>query len=217
MDPGTQRPERNEREPEPSALTTMHVRQAIGGDRSSVEWVVARLTPLLLAQAEYRLGPALRLEIEPADLVDEAWLIALPRLAELTSRDDRTTPVLLKFLSTTMTFRIHHVLRQRLLRGGTGPVDAGGSDVAAAGSGVITRVSRDETADLVRRRIDALEPNDREVLVLRGIEQLPSRVVAVTLQISPAAVDQRYSRALKRLRAALPKSVFDELEEPPSD
>lgn len=200
-------------DPEPSALTTMHVRRAMGGERSSIEWIVARLTPLLLAQAEYRLGPSLRAEIEPADLVDEAWLVALPKLAELTARDDRVTPVLLKFLSTTMTFRINRILRQRLTREGGAKVDAHGSGLAAATSGVITRVTRGEMVDLVRAQIDELQPHDREILVLRGIEQLPSRVVAVMLQVSVAAVDQRYSRALKRLREVLPKSVFDELDD----
>lgn len=196
-----------------AAATTMHVRRAIAGDAGSIDWIVARLTPLLLAQAEYRLGPALRTEIEPGDLVGEAWLAALPKLGQLTARNDRLTPVLLKFLSTTMTFRINHILRRRLARGGQTDVEASVAGVAAATSGVVTRAARGETVDLVRRRLDELEPGAREVVVLRGIEQLPSRVVAVMLQISPAAVDQRYSRALKRLRAAMPQSVFDELDD----
>ena len=39
--------------------TTMHVRRAIDGDRTSLEWLVTRLSPYLRAQASYRLGPAM--------------------------------------------------------------------------------------------------------------------------------------------------------------
>ena len=81
-----------ESDPDPDAAvqTTLQVRRAMAGDRSSTDWIVQRLSPLLLAQAEYRLGPALRTEIDPADLVAEAWLVALPKLAELTAREGRT-------------------------------------------------------------------------------------------------------------------------------
>lgn len=192
--------------------TTLHVRAAMAGDRGSLDWIVAHLTPLLIAQAEYRLGPALRKEVDPEDLVNEAWLVALPRLAEL-AHHARVTPVLLKFLTTTMVFRINHLLRRRALDVRAELPGEGLGQLPASTSGVVTGAARGERMDLVRRQIDALEPIDREIVVLRGIEQHKSQVVAVMLAITPAAVDQRYSRALKRLRAAMPDSAFGELDE----
>ncbi len=53
-----------------------------------------------------------------------------------------------------------------------------------------------------RRVLDAaarLRPGDQEILRLAGWEQLPHREIAVVLGISPAAVDQRFHRAKKRL------------------
>jgi RNA polymerase sigma-70 factor (ECF subfamily) len=53
-----------------------------------------------------------------------------------------------------------------------------------------------------RRVLDAaarLRPSDQEILRLAGWEQLPHRKIAVVLGISPAAVDQRFHRAKKRL------------------
>jgi len=203
--------------PDPSAnpervdLTTLHVRAAIGGDAGSLDWVITRLTPLLMVQAEYRLGPALRQQVDPEDLVSEAWLVALPRLAEF-ARHPRATPVLLKFLTTTMTFRVNHLLRRRMTAShAVPPAAAAAMPEAARATGVVTNVVRSELADVVRQRIDSLDPADREVLVLRGIEQQPSQAVAVMLAITPAAVDQRFSRALKRLRESLPDSAFEDL------
>ena len=72
-------------------LTSLHLRQAVGGCADSLAWLVRRLSPLLIVQAEYRLGPDLRRVYDPEDLVDEVWVVALPRLGELSARDGRYT------------------------------------------------------------------------------------------------------------------------------
>lgn len=198
---------------DPEPLTTLHVRRAADGDVESLNWIVSRLTPLLVAQAKFRIGPALRRQVDAEDLVHEAWAVALPRMPELTPRDGRLTPVLLRFLATTMTHRIKKLLQRRVTQS---QVSVDGSDWAgelpASTSGVITQAFRHEQQDLVREQIDELEEIDRNVLILRGIEQHPAKTVAVMLDISPAAVDQRYSRAMRRLRSRIPDSVFEELE-----
>ena len=38
----------------PAGATSVHLRRAIDGDETSLDWIVERLTPLLLAQARYR-------------------------------------------------------------------------------------------------------------------------------------------------------------------
>lgn len=53
----------------PLGGTTPHVRRAIGGDHASMGWLVERFSPLLLLQAEYRLGRTLRGRFDPEDLV----------------------------------------------------------------------------------------------------------------------------------------------------
>ena len=58
-------------------MTTMHVRRAVGGDLTSLDWVVSRLAPLLVAQAQWRLGTALRRYYDPEDLVSDAWAVTL--------------------------------------------------------------------------------------------------------------------------------------------
>ena len=200
----------DDRAPRAAAQTTMHVQGAVRGDADSLSWVIERLSPLLLAYAEYRVGTRLRRQVEPQDLVNEAWVVALPRLATLTPRDGRMTPVLLRFLTTTIMRRIARWTRRK---GGVLPPledEVRGDEDAP---GIPTRVHVSDIRDRVLRCLDELRAPDREIILLRGIEQRPAREIAGLLGISEAAAFQRYSRALKRLRAALPESVFDELLE----
>lgn len=189
------------------ALTTLHVRQAVDGDVGSLEWLVARLSPLLLAHAHYRLG-RLAKQYDPQDIVQDAWLTTLPRLGDLTPRNGRLTPVLLRFLSTVVVNRVRNIFYDRARRG-----DAESpSQVIADRSGVVTQALRAERVATVQAAIDELAPADREVMLLRGVEQVSAQAAAVLLGVSVDAVNKRYQRALARLRERLPGSAFDEVE-----
>lgn len=74
-----------------------------------------------------------------------------------------------------------------------------------------TALQRGQRARTVHRALAELSPNDREVLTLRFLEQLPTEEVATILGCSRNAVYVRLHRALQRLRAALELSV--DLEE----
>ncbi len=196
------------------ARTTMHARAAIAGDPKSLDWLVARLEPLLVAQARYRLGPGARREVEPEDLVSGAWMITLPRLADLVAREGRITPVLLKFLTTAIANQVRNLTSRRQRRQGAVLALLDETDLEAVDEtqGVAARVQDRELHEQVRQAIDELEQNDREIVILRGIEQQPAKAVSDQLGISAPAVDQRYSRALRRLRERLPQSVFAEID-----
>src|SRR5262245_45645424 len=89
-------------------LTSQRVRNAMSGDRESLGWVVIRFTPLLKAQAAWRLGPALVRQIEVDDILAEAWLVAVRRLGDLLRDDGHLTPRLLAFLGTTILHIVNH-------------------------------------------------------------------------------------------------------------
>jgi RNA polymerase sigma-70 factor (ECF subfamily) len=52
----------------------------------------------------------------------------------------------------------------------------------------------------VQEALNSVDPNDREVLVLRHFEHLSNAEAAQVLGIKPAAAVNRYVRALKRLK-----------------
>ena len=60
-----------------------------------------------------------------------------------------------------------------------------------------------ETVQEVRTAIRGLKPRDREILVLRYLEELPVEEIAKTLDLSRGAVDVRLTRARARLENVL--------------
>lgn len=196
---------------DPHADTTVLLQAAVDGDGPSLGWLVVHLSPLLVAQARWRLQGPLARAVEPEDLVQDAWLVALPRLHELVPREGRRTPVLLRFLATTIVHRVNNLARERLRRGesGSGPHPA---DAALdPRTGVVTAAVRAEQRRQLLATIDELEPIDREVLLLRGVEQRAQATTAQLLGISGDAVAMRFARALGRLRAQLPAALCDDL------
>lgn len=197
--------------------TSLLVRRAKRGDAAGLEQLVRRFSPLLLAQARYRVPSALAAHVDPEDVVQEVWAVALPGLGALGARDGRETPVLLKFLATTLLYRVANLTRKHI-RGDADRASGGGTSgfgrLAADTLGVVTRATRAEAGGDVARAIASLTERDREIVVLRGIEQHTNARVAELVGDSANAVSLRYNRALATLRQRLCASVFDELADP---
>lgn len=199
--------------------TTHFVRAAVAGDEQGIDALIERFTPFLLAQARYRLaGPAAG-HCEPEDIVQETWAIALPRLADLRARDGRLTPVLMKFLATTLLRCTTQVLRKQVLRrprveggGGLGDSRDPLQQLPAERSGVVSRVCRRDDIDSLWGAIARLPAEEREVLVLRGIERHANGEVARMLGIDDSVVTRRFQRALAMLRTAFPDSLAEDLD-----
>lgn len=189
------------------------MRQARAGDSKSIAWLVGRFALLLKEQAKYRLRDLPPGIYDPEDLVQDAWLAALPRLPGLPSRDQRYTPVLMRFLSTALLNRSNTLLQKHLqgkpLRESLSDV---GSQLVDHATQALSRTLRSEASEALTKVLDELPVLDREIVVLRGIEQNRNETVAKLLELKPNTVAVRYRRALERLRRRLTGSVFDELD-----
>lgn len=198
--------------------TSLHIHRARRGDAQSLGWVVARFSPLLLAQASYRLSRGLRGYYEPDDLVADVWVVALPRLGAADGPAADGTNALLRFLATTLIYRVNNLMRKhvrsdRPMR--QGDVAQSGTDILARlpaeTAGVVTEVIAHERRGDVLTALSALDPLDREIVIMRGIEQTSNETVAELLDLKPNTVSHRYRRALEKLRSRLPDSVFAEI------
>ena len=83
------------------------------------------------------------------------------------------------------------------------PLGEGGGEEPA-----VDRLVADETVQQVQNAIRQLNQRDREVIVLRYLEELPIEEIAQLLKLSRGAVDVRLARARKRLEAIL-KPIVD--------
>ena len=206
--------------PDPGGETSAHIQRAREGDRDSLTWIVRRFSPLLLAQARFRMGKSLMSRYDPEDIVAEVWAVALNRLATIKSHSEYQTPTLLRFLGTTLVFEVNNLARKHIRKEAV-KLESDVSDSVGTGllsrmpaetSGVLTSAVREERKGILLACIEALDPVDREVVILRGVEQHDNQKVAELLDMKPNTVSRRYQRALEKLRAKLPGSVFDELE-----
>ncbi|MBK8100404.1 MAG: sigma-70 family RNA polymerase sigma factor [Planctomycetes bacterium] len=206
-----------EEAPEPSPPhdpTTAHVRAACKGSLASIHWLVERMTPALLSQARYHLRGLPEATDVCEDLTQDVWAVVLFRLSDLEPRDGRMTPVLSAFLTKTMRNRALNWLRRRATEARAG-VPGGGvataSSLASSTLDVIHRLTRQEHVDLLNRALQQLDEEDREILILRGLEEHPYEDLTVLLRADVGALRMRFLRARARLKAILPESIFDEL------
>ena len=197
--------------------TTIHVRQAKAGDPDSLAWLIERFSPLLLAQARFRMRDR-NLGQDPEDLVQDVWSVTLPQLPELGDRAGRETPVLVRFLATTLLYRFNELLRRKIrIRQGHVGEPSRPLELPDSTQGALTRAAASDEHRRILAAIDELPEVDREVVVLRAIEQVDNAEVAALLDQTPNAVSLRYNRALGKLRDRLGTSVFDELTEKPEN
>lgn len=193
--------------------TTQLLRDGLADGGSPMGEFIGRVTPLLIAVARRCLRSLAGRSLDPEDVVQDAWASCLPRLATLQPHDGRLTPVVVKYLSTAIQRRARDLMlaagnRVQHLNAGT---DAP-PDIAAETMGIVSRAVQHEQKGQVLAAIEALEPTDRDCLVLLSIEQVPLAEAALILGISKDATKQRHKRARDRLRRELPESVFDELD-----
>ena len=107
--------------------------------------------------------------------------------------------------------RRHRAQRRDVTReqstGKAGLNDASSLDLAAQlVDGELTPAAHAIRAELQQRfyaALDLLRDDDREIVLMRHVEQLGNGEVAEALGLSPAAAGMRYLRALRRLREVL--------------
>jgi RNA polymerase sigma-70 factor, ECF subfamily len=198
-----------------SADTHALIDQAVAGDQRAAGDLFARFQDRLLRMVRLRMDNRLKGRVDSEDIVQEAYLDASRRLKDYAAGPPMSFFLWLRYLAAQKLIdaQRHHlgvekrdVNREVSLYRGPMP-EATSAALAAQLLGRLTSPSmaaiRVETRIKVQEVLNAMEPIDREVLVLRHFEHLDNGEVAELLDISPAAASKRYITALKRLKAIL--------------
>lgn len=168
----------------------------------------------------FRMNARLAQRVDVDDVMQEAWLAARARLEHFLTHETYSMFVWLRLIvAQTLTDlqRRHLGAQMRAadkeisLNAPAFPLSTSTS-IAAHLLGSITSPSqaamRDEMGRQLQQAVEAMEPIDREVLVLRHFEELTNSEIAEVLQIEQKAASIRYIRALRRLKEVL-KSAPD--------
>jgi len=180
------------------------------GDQAARDELLVRHRDRLRRMVAVRMDRRLTARVDPSDVVQEALLEAARRLCDYLQRRPATFYIWLRQLAwqhlSALTRR--HVGAQRRsvnneLAGMFPLSDESMVELArhlvASDTGPTEHARRDEMQSRVRTALGRLATDDREVLVLRYLEQLSTREVAAVLQVSERTVRSRHRRALECL------------------
>jgi RNA polymerase sigma-70 factor (ECF subfamily) len=199
--------------------TDLLLERAGEGDVAARQQLLVRHRQRLRQMVALRMDRRLAARVDPSDVVQETLAEAIGKLSDYLRRRPLLFYPWLRQLAWERLVGLHrrHVRAQRrsVLREEERPPLPDGSAVELAdrllarGSSPSARLDRQEQRDRVRAALARLAEHDREVLVLRHLEQLSTREIAAVLGVTEGAVYTRHLRALERLRGLL----GDELEE----
>ena len=189
--------------------------RAAAGDRQALGELLAGHRDRLVRMVCVRLDPRLKGRLDPEDVLQEIHCEATRRLPEHLADPRLPFFLWLRLLAgqTLAGLHRHHLgvqardaRREEHRPAGLGP-EAASVSLADRFVGDLTSPSqaavRGERRARVEAALDALEPLDREVLVLRHFEALENDEAAAILGVTAAAARKRYFRALTRLRGVL--------------
>jgi RNA polymerase sigma-70 factor (ECF subfamily) len=195
--------------------------RARGGDCGALAELFERHRDRLERMVRLRLDRRLQGRLDPADVLQEAYLDVARRFPEY--RADPALPFFLwlRLLTGQRLVDLHrkHLgakmrsagLEVSLYRGAM--PRASSASLAELLMGRLTTASRAAIRAETRRRVqdalNAMEEIDREVLVLRHFEMLSNEEAARALGLKPSAASNRHMRALRRLKEILAETSDD--------
>jgi RNA polymerase sigma-70 factor (ECF subfamily) len=204
-------------DPETEAL----VLRASRGDREAGQQLLLRHRDRLRRMIALRLDRRLVARVDPSDVVQEVLADACQQLSDYLRRRPLPFYPWLRQLAWDRLIELHrahvHAQKRSVAREEPGVLnlpDDSAVDLAAGlidlGSSPSQRLLREELRQRVQAALTQLNPRDREVLVLRHLEQLSTAETAAVLGITEGAVKLRQLRALDRLRTLLSDDFAEE-------
>jgi RNA polymerase sigma-70 factor (ECF subfamily) len=184
------------------------------GDEAARQELLVLHRKRLRQMIAVRMDRRLAARIDPSDVVQEALAEAIEQFSDyLRERPLPFYPWLrqLAWKRLAELYRRHIQAQKRSVRREEQRAPALPDESAlelanrllARGSSPSARLRREELRSLMQSALAQLAEHDREVLVLRHLEQLSTAEIAAVLGISEGAVYTRHLRALERVRSLL--------------
>jgi RNA polymerase sigma-70 factor (ECF subfamily) len=195
----------------------------LAADPARLEGWLERERPRMRRMVALRIDARLQARLDASDVVQEACVEAVQRLPEFLRSEEMPFAVWLRLITAQKLTQIHrrHLDAQMRDAGREQALDAsGGLGLEASSAALASAIAvasttspslaavRVEQLGRLREALEALKPEDREILVLRHFEQWGNEEAAQILGLGAPAAGMRYARALRRLR--------DLLDDPPS-
>lgn len=188
--------------------------RAARGDRAAMNQLIDQHRSKLRRMISIRLSPRIAQRVDASDIVQEAMADAAQRIQDFAAQPNVSFYPWLRRLAWQRLIKVHryHITvsrrsvdredRVRLELSEDSMVDLANC-VAGNASSPSKRMIRHEVRAKVQDSLEAMRPKDREVLVLRYLEQLSMREISEILEITEDSVKKRHARALHRMQQLL--------------
>jgi RNA polymerase sigma-70 factor (ECF subfamily) len=195
------------------------LQRAVGGDQAAWGQLLARHRKRLRRMVALRLDQRLRGRVDPSDVLQQGFLQAALALPKYLERPEQPVFLWLRWLTGIALqhfHRRHQGVQARDARREVQLLDRPGPEANSAAQllGRDTRPTvaaiRAERQRRLQESLNAMDPLDRDVLVLWHFEELTNAEVARELRLEESAASKRYIRALHRLKeilASLPGGI----------
>jgi RNA polymerase sigma-70 factor (ECF subfamily) len=188
------------------------LQSAARGDALARQELLMRHRQRLRTMIRLRMDRRLAARIDPSDVVQETLVEAVQKLSEYLRHRPLPFYPWLRQLACERLIDLHrrHIqAKKRSVRREQPPplpdesAEQLADQLVARSGSPSSRLRRSELRTRTRMALAQLPANDRELLVLRHLEQLSTPEIAAILGISEGAFYTRHVRALERLRALL--------------
>lgn len=193
-----------------SAETCRLLNEARAGDEQAFNQLIARHRGSLRRFVAARLDPRVQARLDPSDVVQETQLEAFRRIDDYLERRPMPFRVWLRKTAYERLLklrRFHLDAAQRSVTCELGLPDQSSLLLARPlldrGPSPSQQLDRQDLVGRVREALAGLSETDREVLLMRHVDELPYLEIGYILGVEPAAARKRYGRALLRLREVL--------------
>jgi RNA polymerase sigma-70 factor (ECF subfamily) len=199
---------------DPPAETQL-IRRAADGDERALADLLASHRERLRRMVALRLDRRLRGRVDPSDVIQEAYIDAVAGLADFAKRGEMPFFLWLRWLTGMKINAAHRKHLGCRVRDAAREVSidrrgwphATSAALAARLLGRLTSASavamRQERKVRLQEALEAMDPIDREMLVLRHFEELTNVEAAQALGLQESAASKRYIRALRKLKDIL--------------
>jgi RNA polymerase sigma-70 factor (ECF subfamily) len=178
--------------------------EARGGSTEALDRLFERTAPRLLALIRVRMGRSLRAQLESRDILQASLLKAFEGVDTLEAGSSSSFMAwLARIAQNEISDRADYHRRQKRDAARAVPLDEVGKALAARVRSGASRLILDEQVMRVEQALEELDPDHREVIVLRKYEELSFKEVGERMGRSPDACRMLLARALTALTLRL--------------
>ena len=198
-------------------------RRILAGDADALAVLFEQYRGRLRRVVDARLDRRLKGRVDPSDVLHEAWLNATQRLPAYLERvgervgeraGEMSLFVWMRLVASECVLNAHRkhltagirdVRRDRSLHCGGQTVSSLilANNLMDKYRSAGTKMVRKELQQMLMLTLEAMDPIDQEVIMLRSFEELTNVETAQALGLSPTGASNRFVRAMTRLRNRL--------------